>query len=415
MARTIETVAIVGGGPSGAALGASLARAGRRVVLFDSGKRPPLVIGESLVPAVVPFLRELGIEDEVRDYSVFKPGATFVLRDGEMSFRFDEVRKAETTYSYNVPRDKLDASILGAARAAGVHIVPAAARLERDPADDARVLLQPESVEAARPFLDGQPDFIVDASGRSRTLARLFDLPTEQGDRKDTALFAHLEGVPLVIEGNVHTDHLERGWAWRIPLPGRVSVGLVLDSDFIKTFGDSSEEQFDRYMAFDPAIKAWGGEPKRISPVLKYSNYQLATTVAYGSNWALAGDAFGFVDPVFSSGLLVSLDSAHELSRAIQAGTEVAFEKYQAHVLRHVRNWREVVDHFYSGRLFTLFRVGAVVRETFIGKMMDFHFAKHLPRVFTGEATTQRYSVGLLNFMCTYALVDNDPDDLAVR
>lgn len=415
MPRRIESVAIVGGGPTGAALGTYLARSGRRVVLFDSGKRPPLVIGESLVPAVVPFLRDLGIEDEVRDYSVYKPGATFVLRGSEMSFRFSEVRGAKTTYSYNVPRDKLDASILSAARAAGVLVIDAAARLERDPVEAQRARLCIQSLDAARPFLDGQPDFIVDTSGRARLLARLFDLPREEGGRKDTALFAHCQGVPLRVEGNVHTDLLERGWSWRIPLPGRVSVGFVLDTEFIKTFGASSEEQFDRYLAENPTVKAWGGEPRRISPVLKYSNYQLTTLSGLGPNWALAGDAFGFIDPVFSSGLLVSLDSARELARAIEAGSDAAFRKYERRVLRHLENWRQVVDHFYSGRLFTLFRVGEVVRETPLGKVANFHLAKHLPRVFTGEATTARYSVSLLDFMCNHALVDNDPDELAVR
>ena len=378
----------------------------------DSGNRPPLVIGESLVPAVVPFLKKLGIEDEVRDYSVYKPGATFVLRDGEMSFSFDGVRGARTTYSYNVPRDRLDASILEAARRAGAEVVETTARFR---AEGDRVVLD-DATLAAAPSLGGrQPDLVVDATGRGRSFARLFDLPTEVGERRDTALFAHCTGVPLVIEGNVHTDHLERGWCWRIPLPGRVSVGLVIDSEFLARFGRTAEEQYDAYMAYDPAIKAWGGEPKRITPVLKYSNYQLATTKAWGGNWALVGDAFGFVDPVFSSGLLVSLDSARELARAIEAGTDVAFDRYEEHVLHHIRNWQRVVGHFYSGRLFTLFRVGEVVRETFLGGLMNFHFEKHLPRVFTGEATTRRYSVGLLDFMCRRGLVDNDPEDLAVR
>jgi len=407
-----STIAVLGAGPAGCAVATHLARAGRRVVLFDAGRRPPLVIGESLVPAIVPFLQELGVEDEVRGYSTFKPGATFVLRDGTMSFRFDEVRKARSTYSYNVPRDLLDRTLLEAARKAGVQVVAHAARFS---CSGDRVALAEESLDAARPFLDAQPDFVIDATGRARSLARAFDLPTIEGDRKDTALFAHCEGVPLVVEGNVHTDQLERGWSWRIPLPGRVSVGLVLDGDYIRGFGDSIEEQYDRYLAYDPAIRAWGGEPKRISPVLKYTNYQLRTERGVGANWALVGDAFGFVDPVFSSGLLIALDSARELARALLQGSDAALARYERHVLRHLGNWQRVVGHFYDGRLFTLFRVGEYVRSTWLGKLMDFHFAKHMPRVFTGEATTRRYSVGLVEFMCRYGLIDNDPNDLAVR
>ncbi len=89
-------------------------------MLFARGGRPPIVVGESLVPAVVPFLRKLGVEDEVAGYSICKPGATFVLsKDARLSFRFAEVRGARTTYSYNVPRDRFDATLLAAARAGG--------------------------------------------------------------------------------------------------------------------------------------------------------------------------------------------------------------------------------------------------------------------------------------------------------
>ncbi|MGH7287137.1 MAG: tryptophan 7-halogenase, partial [Myxococcota bacterium] len=95
--REIRSVAILGGGPAGAALGAYLARGGIEATLFDGGKRPPLIVGESLVPAIVPFLRELGIEEEVAAYSTFKPGATFTFdADDQMTFLFGEVRAART-------------------------------------------------------------------------------------------------------------------------------------------------------------------------------------------------------------------------------------------------------------------------------------------------------------------------------
>ena len=414
----MQPIVVLGGGPAGAAVATHLARAGRRVVLFHDGKRPPLVIGESLVPAIVPFLAELGVEDEVRSYSTFKPGATFVLPDGEMSFRFDEVRKAKTTYSYNVPRDRLDASILAAAERAGVHVVEHRARITPD--GKGGIELSSGAIDAARPMLDDEPTWIVDASGRARTVSNALGLPFEEGDRKDVALFAHLEGVPLIKEGNVHTDLIDHGWSWRIPLPGRVSVGFVVPGDAVKKYGKGAEEQFDTILREDAKVRAWGeggAEPKRISPVLRYNNYQLASLQGHGRNWALVGDAFGFVDPVFSSGLLVGLDSAKRLAEALVkgSGTPKAMAAYDAHVLHHLRNWRKVVGHFYDGRLFTLFRVGDEVRQTPMGRVMDIHFRKHLPRVFTGEATTRRYSVGLLNFMCQYGLMENDPEFFRVQ
>ena len=107
MPSSIRSVAIVGAGPTGAALAYHLGRAGIKVALFDRKSRPPIVVGEALVPATIPFLRELGIEDEVAAYSVHKKGATFVISPDEVrSFRFAEVRKAKTRYAYNVPRDR---------------------------------------------------------------------------------------------------------------------------------------------------------------------------------------------------------------------------------------------------------------------------------------------------------------------
>jgi flavin-dependent dehydrogenase len=410
----IRSVAILGGGPAGAALGTFLARAGVAVTLFDGGKRPPLIVGESLVPAVVPFLKRLGIEEEVAAYSTWKPGATFTFDAGDaMSFLFGEVRAARTPYSYNVPRDRLDQSVRDAAVRAGVRLVPRHARLEREPGTG-RVRLEASSLAAAG--LDSPPDFVVDAAGRSRLLGRLLELPVIEGGRRDTALHAHLEGVSLLFEGHVHTDLLEHGWSWRIPLPGRVSVGFVIEADVLREFGDDAEEQFDAYLRHDRRLRDWGVTAKRISPVVKYTNYQLRHTRGVGENWALVGDAFGFIDPVFSSGMLVGLDGALELSETLlSGGGRDALARYEAHVLHHLANWQRVAGYFYDGRLFTLLKLGDRKRTEFPWQLIDPHFRKHLPRVFTGESTTQRYSMGLLDFMVRFSLFGSDPRPLAVR
>jgi flavin-dependent dehydrogenase len=414
-ASGIRRVAIVGGGPAGATLATLLARRGLDVVVFARNKRPPLVIGESLVPAVVPYLRELGIEPEVASYSTWKPGATFVLDPSDhMSFTFAQVRKAVTNYSYNVPRDLFDESIRQAAIRAGAKLFDVTARLERQ-GDTDRLRLSEETLAATQGALSGQPDLIVDASGRVRLIANALGLPTETGPRRDTALFAHLEGVPLVCEGHVHTDRMDRGWCWRIPLPGRVSVGLVVPSDFIRGFGDTIEEQYDNYLRKDGTTGAWGSSVKRLTPVLKYTNYQLVTLRGAGPNWVLVGDAFGFIDPVFSSGLLVGFDAAALLAKTIGTPSARGFEVYEKHVKDHLRAWHRVVGYYYNGRLFTLLKLGNTVRHTLLGRVMNWHFETHLPRVFTGEATTRRYSRGLLHFMTQYGLARNDPSRLQVK
>jgi len=183
----------------------------------------------------------------------------------------------------------------------------------------------------------------------------------------------------------------------------------------IRRFGATGEEQFDAYLRHDPALREWGGTARRISPVVKYTNYQLRSTRGVGPGWALLGDAFGFVDPVFSSGLLIALDGAFALSEALTSGGEAALQRYEARVLRHLENWQRVVGYYYDGRLFTLLKVGEEYRQRLPGRLLDFHFRKHMPRVFTGEAVTKRYSMGLLDFMIRYGLARNDPRPLAVR
>jgi hypothetical protein len=411
----IRSVAVVGGGPVGSAVATYLARAGLRVAMFQRGKRPPILVGESLVPAIVPFLRKLGVEEEVASYSTYKPGATFTFApEVRQSFCFAEVRGCQTQYAYNVPRADFDATLLRRAIESGAHLFEGGATLERGPEPD-RVQLSQATLEAAAGVLDGQPDFIVDASGRTRLLARLLDIRSVAGQRRDTALHAHMEGVPLFIEGNIHSDRIERGWSWRIPLPGRTSVGLVVPSEHLQRFGEDAEEQFDALLRSDPTTAAWASAAKRITPVVKYTNYQLRSTRGVGPGWATVGDAFGFVDPVFSSGLLIGMQGAEALAAAILDGTSQAFARYEAQILRTLTTWQRVVEYYYDGRLFTLFKVGQYVRQTFLGTLTNWHMESHLPRIFTGEATTSRYNSALLDFMIRNALYGNDPRDFEVR
>jgi flavin-dependent dehydrogenase len=415
MVPKVRSVAILGGGPGGAALGTHLARAGLRVVIFTQAKRPAIVIGESLVPAIVPILRDLGVESEVASYSIRKTGATFVFNSRErLNIRFDDVRGARTDYSYNVPRDRFDATLLGAAARAGACVVESPARLRRVDGTE-RLELAPESIATAREIWgDGGPDFVVDATGRKRVAARLLDLPFEEGPRKDVALHAHHTGVDVEIAGNVHTDRLDHGWAWRIPLPGRVSVGIVVDSGALAGCGSTLEEQYDTFLRRDSVLKRWIAPATRVTPIVRYSNYQLSSARGFGENWALVGDAFGFVDPVFSSGTLIALESAGDLAEALLRGGGEALREYEGRVLHRLHCWRRIVDLFYNGRLFTLLKMGDHVRRTVPGKVMDWHFRKHMPRVFTGENATHWYSVGLVTFMAQHALWKNDPEMLRI-
>lgn len=414
--QRIKRVAIVGDGPAGTTLAALLARVGIRVALFARGRPQGLLVGESLIPAVIPMLERLGVEDEVRSYAVYKPGATFVLRDGQtISFRFDEWAGRVPGYAYNVPRDRFDRTLRDACERAGTAIIEETARLQADPDAPGRIRFVGESDEKVRESLGGAPQLVVDATGRSRAFARLLSLDSAPGDRKDEALFAHCEGVPLLLDGNVHIDHLDHGWCWRIPLPGRTSLGVVVNAEHIAALGDTPERRYDACLATDSFLSKFAGDARRVSGVVKYDNYQNTTLKGVGPGWALVGDAFGFIDPVFSSGLFLAMDGARALAHAVLTATERAMIEYEERQLRHYRAWRKVVGYFYDGRLFDLIELGRTPDPNLIGRLMNPHVSKYVSRTLTGESTATVYSQWLLGTLIDRALVGTGPSELAIR
>jgi flavin-dependent dehydrogenase len=415
----VQTVAILGGGPSGAALAVWLARAGKTVVLFDPGKRPPLIVGESLIPAIMPFLFDLGIADEVKSYSKLKPGATFILDKGRTvhSFKFNTVPGAKCTYAYNVPREKYDATFRAAATGAGATVLTHRAQVERVEGTD-KVKLADETLAAAEILGGKQPDWIIDATGRSRKFARLLGLEADEGPRKDIALFAHCDDVPSLDEGHVHTEVMDWGWSWRIPLPDRMSVGFVLPAERAAQYGDTDEERFDNILKRDSIAAKWNVNAKRITPVVRFNNWSLVARRGVGENWALVGDAFGFVDPVFSSGMMLALTSASELAMALNKGqgSMKAMKKYEADQASHVRGWQEAVETFYNGKLWSILDVGMRMKETtWFGRLVAPHFEANIPKVFTGEAARDKHALQLIRTMCKYGLVDVDVAKFAVH
>lgn len=411
----VQTVAILGGGPAASTLATLLARDGVRVAIWHQPKRAPLIVGESLVPAVIPLLQKLGVEDEVRSFSTFKPGATFNLsEDVNFSFFFKQLTGTTATYAYNVPRERFDDVLLANARRAGVRAFETKAEVERVPGTDC-VQLTRETLDAADGFFVDAPDLIVDATGRVRLLPKLLELPSREGDRKDAALFAHLDCTHLDHEGHVHTTRLDHGWSWRIPLPGRVSLGMVIGAEHLPKFGATKEERYGNLLKQDSVLRVVAREARRLTPVMEYTNYQLVSERMVGNGWALLGDTAGFIDPVFSSGLFLGMQGAWLLANAIQDGTPSAFQRYQREVIHHLETWHEIAGYFYSGRLFTCFKVGQKLHDTLLVKLTFPHMNKHLGRIFSGAASTAPYSVGLLRFAMKYGLKNEDPRELMIR
>jgi flavin-dependent dehydrogenase len=412
--QSIRSVAILGGGPAGATLGALLAKKGLKVGIFHSEKRPELIVGESLLPAVVPMLQTLGVEERVKAFSVHKPGATVCLQQQEIipSF-FRWARGRLPDYSYNTPRDLFDAAILNAAREAGATVFRLTARLQKGDAPTT-VRLSDQTTRDINGFFDKGPDLIVDASGRSRLIARLLDLPADRGGRDDVALFAHLDRAVLSEPGHIHVDYLTKGWGWRIPLPGRVSVGVVVDPKHLAGYGQGIEQQYDSFLRDEPSLRGYTDGATRITPVVRYTSYQVISRRMVGPGWALIGDAAGFIDPVFSTGLYLGMRSAFDLADAIGADSPRAMQRYEHGLRREMRLWQPVIDSWYDGRLFNLSRAGQIYKDNAIGARVGKRIQKRLARVFSGQAVENSINMRIFSGLTRLGALLRDPRDLVV-
>lgn len=399
MKNNIKTIAIIGGGPSGCSLATLLKRNGFNVAVFYLEKRPEIIVGESLVPAIIPYLQKLGVEDEIKTYSTYKPGASvWVNKDEEATSPFSFGGGGLPHYAYNVPRTKFDKTIFDLAVREGVTFFSHAAKIEQV-GDTDELKLSDDTIALTNNFFDGQPDLIVDATGRSRTISRLLNIPTKEGDRKDIAIFAHHSGAEKIEPYNIHLHRLEHGWNWRIPLPDRISIGVVINPIYLKEYGATKEEQYDNLLKSDKTLKKFTANSKRETIVAQYNNYQLISQKMYGKNWLLTGDAGGFLDPIFSSGLFLAIKGSFAAAEAINNGTEAAFKKYQREQLHELAIWQKLVDTWYSGGLFTLLKVGQDRMDTAFGRFIGPHMQRHLTRIFSGEAVYKSYSRKFLNFV----------------
>lgn len=421
-------LAILGAGPAGSTLAALLAQRGFKVLVFDDAKRPELLVGESLVPATVPVMQRLGIEEKVAAYSQRKPGVTFLHRQGtRLDFTFGVVA-GTVPYAYNIPRPQFDDTLRERAEQLGARFVTHRATVEKGDATR-QFRLTDESLAAAG--LTEHPSFLIDATGRARLFARTLGIGAKSGDRSDVAYFAHYENFdhPFPPDGQVVITILEHGWSWRIPLPGRLSVGVVVHKDIARTYGDTPEERLEHALKTEPLLKEHAKNTTRITPVMTYTNYQLVSDRGNGPGWAACGDSFGFVDPMLSPGLFMALESARlfdehvfakgpgvldspEILAAGFAAAEVELHDWH-------ESWRELIRHFYDGGIFSMYETGTNFSAQFKGwpgiGFVENHMTKHIASMASGAFTRRKYSRGLVGFMRKHMLRNcRPPEDYAV-
>jgi flavin-dependent dehydrogenase len=353
-------VIVVGGGPAGSAAAAFLARKGHRVQLFERDAFPRFHIGESLLASTNEALEAIGAEELIRSVGFpAKWGATFMLADGRAARHVDfaiapHVPRPQT---WQVDRSTFDDILLRHAMSSGAEVH------ERHRAHDAAFDADGVTVTVAGPDQGRRSvraGMIVDASGRGGLLCRKFDLRVDEPRLANVAVFSHYSGVPRPEgprAGDIRlVSRADLGWYWLIPISEELtSVGVVLPrSVFAKVQALDHAAILETAIAEAPAIKTLLSDARREWPVRIEKDFSFSSRAYAGDRWVLVGDAGSFLDPVFSTGVAIALESAVEAAQAVSAGlvagdlSAARFAVFTRRQQQRYRSFRRFVLGFYT-------------------------------------------------------------------
>ncbi len=317
-------VVVIGGGPGGSTAAALLARRGYRVIALEKAHHPRFHIGESLLPMNLPIFQRLGVLERVRALGVFKGGADFEADNerGYNTYAFDRAIGGSPPHAYQVWRQDFDKMLFDHARECGADTREGHEVLGAEQSGPRDTRLEVRRDDGGHYAI--QARYVVDASGRDALLSTRKKLRRKNREHQSAAIFGHFKGAALRAgedAGNICIYRFDHGWMWMIPLPGAVmSVGAVCRPDYLKRRKGRTVEFLLETLRLNAAL--WGrvesaeliGGEVRVT-----GNYSYDSARMGGPGWVLVGDAFAFLDPVFSSGVYLAMSGAEQAAHVVDA------------------------------------------------------------------------------------------------
>ena len=362
-------VLVIGGGPGGSTVAALLAERGYQVTLLEKAHHPRFHIGESLLPANLPLFEKLGVADEVRAIGMEKWGAEFHSpwhAQKSQTFHFMDAWDKSMPYAYQVPRAEFDHILLRNAARKGVEVLEGCrARTVDLDRGDGLVSVRAEHEDGRSSHWHAR--FLIDASGRDTFLGNQFKSKRRNPRHNSSALYAHFAGVRRTLgkdEGNIAIFWFEHGWFWMIPLAnGITSIGAVVWPYYLKTRTQSVEAFFFDTIAQCPALVERLTEARLVSPVEATGNFSYACGRPHGPRYLMVGDAFTFIDPVFSSGVMLAMHGGF-----VAAETVDVCLKQPAHSRRARNNFQKLQERGPRQFSWFIYRVNhPTMRDLFMG------------------------------------------------
>ena len=381
-------VLVIGGGPGGTTAATKLAQAGHRVVLLDKDTHPRFHIGESLLPANLPLFDELGVGEAVKAIGMYKPGVEFISPDHDFKrqrFYFANAWDKSMPSAYQVRRSEFDHILLknAAKNGADVHEACRVTAVDFAEGQRAATVTAKTGDGTARTW---RTRYVVDATGRDTFLANKFKLKHKNAKHNSASVYTHFTGVRRDTgddEGNISVYWFAHGWFWFIPLhDGSTSVGMVTWPYHLKSRGERDLETFFMdSVATVPPLAERLANATRVHAMEATANFSYNSSASHGPGYVLIGDAFAFIDPVFSSGVLLAMRGGEAAAKCLdQSLRQPAQEAAAMAEFDRISRWGPKHFSWFIYRM-----TNPIIRDMFMGPRNIFRSEEALLSMLAGD------------------------------